>query len=184
MNHTTQSLLQSGFQARQENRLSDARADYAEAVQLSRLEGNLSLLIKALKGLGGSERDLGHPDTALAHYSEAASLLRNLPPESADPLNLAHTVRHLADILRESGQLASAGPNYREALDIYQAHPDTPPLDLANTLRGSALLASGLGQTLEAIRAWQAAGALYTRVHVQPGVDESRRQIALLSSSQ
>ena len=181
MDRTAQALLQDGYTARTEARLSDARADYAEAVELCRRENNLPLLVQSLKRLGGIERDLGNINIALDHYREAASLLRTPSNALDDPLNLAHTVRHIADILREAGLPKEAAPHYKEALTIYRDHPEARILDIANTLRGVALLQSGFGRNAEAIATWKEAGELYARLHLQEGVDESQTQITRLS---
>ena len=109
---------------------------------------------------------------------KCAQLCNDLRP--ADPLRLAHTVRHVGDILREDKQLEPAGPCYREALEIYRAHEDTPPLDLANAIRGYALLKAETGERQDAIALWQEAGELYAQVHVEAGVAESERRVALL----
>jgi hypothetical protein len=111
-----------------------------------------------------------------------------------DSLNLAHTIRHVADILREGTQPSAALPHYEEALGIYRHHPETGTLDLANALRGFALLKASLGETATAITLWREAGTLYnqvwqepdspfTQADLEPGIDESQRQIALLTTS-
>jgi hypothetical protein len=78
--------------------------------------------------------------------------------------------------------LDEAAPCYAEALEIYRANQATPPLDLANTLRGYALLRGEMGCREEAKLLWIEAGQLYTAAEVQAGVDESERQVALLTS--
>ena len=62
------------------------------------------------------------------------------------------------------------------------AHKDTPDLDLANALRGFALLRTSEGERDEAVALWREARSLYNAVNVQPGVAESDRQIELLSA--
>jgi len=99
-----------------------------------------------------------------------------------DPLRLAHTVRHLADILRGDGALDSARPLYEEALNIYRSDPATPPLDLANAIRGFALLRGTAGEMEEARLLWLEARALYESVNVLAGVQESEAQISRLTA--
>jgi len=190
MSDDIKSLLQDGQQARREGRLPDAKRLYVQAVELSRAESDLLLIAQSVTRLGVSERDLGNVESALGHYREALAIYRGLD----DPLALAHTVRHLGDILRGSGQLEAARPCYAEALEIYRTHPETGTLDLANTLRGMALLGAALGNTDEAIKLWTEAGALYdqvwqepnspfTQADLAPGVEESKRQVALLAGA-
>jgi tetratricopeptide (TPR) repeat protein len=177
MSDDLQRLLEEGQCARQENRLAEARGAYAEAVELGRLGDNPGLLVQALKRLGGIERDLGAKDAALTHYREAAALQRGLH----DALGLAHTLRHVGDVLREAGQLDAALPCYAEALAIYNAQADADALDLANALRGYALLRGALGERAEAAALWREAGTLYKQANIAAGVEESERQLKLLA---
>jgi tetratricopeptide (TPR) repeat protein len=185
--------LRKGHAARQQNRLEDAKAAYTRAVNLARNAGDTALLAESVMYLGKIERDLGETDLSLQHYQEAAALIRTLPQTEQSPLILAHTIRHIADVLRESGQPAAAAPYYDEALILYRRHPNAQTLDLANTLRGLALLKTDLGDREAAITLWQEAGALYNQVwqepgspykeaDLAPGIAESQRQVALLSS--
>jgi len=186
---TIDSLFRSGYEARREHRINDAKAIYTEAVHQCRSSKDQPHLAQSLTRLGGIERDLGDIEASLKHYQDAVAIYRTLDA----PLALAHTIRHVGDILRESGQLAPALPCYEEALRIYRNHSDTGTLDLANTLRGFALLQAALGQTKEAISMWQETGELYNQVwqepgspftesDLTPGAAESKRQIALLSA--
>jgi tetratricopeptide (TPR) repeat protein len=94
---------------------------------------------------------------------------------------LAHTIRHVADILRESGRAELAEPRYDEALALYRKHPETPPLDLANAIRGLALLKSDSRRSESAKALWQEARELYAAVNVEAGVEESKRRLAMLA---
>jgi hypothetical protein len=67
-------------------------------------------------------------------------------------------------------------------LRIYRDHPETPPLDLANALRGWALLKESMGEIKPAREQWQEAGKLYADVHVEVGVAESKRRVELLKA--
>jgi len=184
-----ESLLKQGYQARREHRLEDARSLYTQAVDQCKKSDDRIDLARSLTRLSGIERDLREIDASLQHYQDAVAIYRTLDA----PLALAHTIRHVGDILRESGQLAPALPCYEEALRIYRNHSDTGTLDLANTLRGFALLQAELGNPQAAIEMWQETGALYNQVwqepgspftesDLTPGAAESKRQIALLSA--
>jgi tetratricopeptide (TPR) repeat protein len=190
MTAAIESLLTEGHQARREHRLDEARAIYTEAVDWCRKYNDHSHLAQSLTRLGGIERDLHKIDASLLLYQEAVAIYRTLD----DATRLAHTIRHVGDILRESNQLAPALPCYEEALAIYRSHPETNTLDLANTLRGFALFQAELGKPQEAIEMWKEAGTLYNRVwqepgspykeaDLAPGIAESQRQIARLSTS-
>jgi tetratricopeptide (TPR) repeat protein len=177
MGSTPKTLLELGYQARREDRLAEAKACFTEAVGICGAAGNKAMLARALTGLGQIERDLHETAAALGHYEDAVAIYRTLD----DPLVLAHTVRHVGDILRSQGKLELAAPCYGEALKIYRRHEETPPLDLANAIRGYALLKASTGDKGEAARLWQEAGVLYAAVGVEVGVAESERQVAQLT---
>jgi tetratricopeptide (TPR) repeat protein len=170
---TPDALIKQGYQARRDRCPDEARRRFAEAVDLCRAGDDHALMAQALTGLGQIERDLHHVAAAVTCYEQAADLYRTLN----EPLRLAHTVRHVGDILQGEGQFQLAAPCYEEALEIYRRHQETPPLDLANALRGFALLKGDTGHAEEATLLWQEAKSLYALVEVQAGVDESDAQI-------
>jgi len=178
MSSALEELIASGYKARKERRTEQAKEIFSEAVRLSRNAADPLLLASALTGLGQIERDRDNNNAALQHYREAVGILKGEPNQ----LRFAHTTRHLADILREDGSAAEAAVCYEEALKVYREHSETPILDLANTLRGFALLKGGIGQNERASFLWQEARSLYEAVNVQAGVEESERQIARLKA--
>jgi tetratricopeptide (TPR) repeat protein len=169
-------LLNDATQARRENRQADAKRILVEAVELCRTSENRSDLAKALTELGQIERDLQNNEAALEHYEEALAIYR----AEGDALKIAHTVRHVGDIHQHEGHRELAEPCYREALKIYRSHERTSPLDLANAIRGLAILTFDAGESDEAKLLWQEARDLYAGVDVAAGVAESTRRLALL----
>lgn len=189
MSAAIESLLKEGYQARRAHRSNDAKAAFTQAVALSQESQNQTLLAQSLTGLGRIERDQGGIESSIERYRQAAAIYHAMN----DPLNLAHTIRHIGDMLRESCQPEAALPCYEEALAIYRNHPERNTLDLANALRGFALLQTGFGNIPAAIELWQEAGTLYdqawrepespwTQSDLAPGIAESETQVALLSS--
>lgn len=159
-----------------------ARRDLMDAVALARKAqtDDPLQLAKTLAALGQIERDLHHADEALRSYEEAASIYRS----ANDPLKLAHTVRHIGDIHFDNEQLDLAEPYYSEALAMYRTHAETLPLDLANAVRGFALLKEALGETREAIALWEETGRLYASMSIEAGVEESRLKVELLEQKE
>jgi tetratricopeptide (TPR) repeat protein len=176
MSEASDQLLSQALQARREHRVDDARRGLVEAVDLCRKAGVRVELAKALTGLGQIERDLDHSEAARQHYEEAVAIYR----AEGDALRLAHTVRHLGDIYRDEGCAELAEPCYDEALAFYRSHERTHPLDLANAIRGLALLKTNAGEAGPAKLLWQEARDLYAAVNVEAGVAESSRRLALL----
>lgn len=170
-------LMSRAAAARQENRLDEARLDWMEAVRLCREAGSDPALAAALTGLGQIERNLGDSGAAVQCYEEAANLHRAL----GDSQRLAHSLRHLADILREAGAREPSRLHYEEALRLYQNDARTAPLDLANTLRGIALLHEKCAEFENARETWARARDLYAACQVEAGVRESSRRLSHLT---
>jgi tetratricopeptide (TPR) repeat protein len=176
MSDASDKLLREATRARRENRHADAKHTIVEAVDICRKTENRSDLAKALTGLGQIERDLHNNEAALGHYKEALAIYR----AEGDALRIAHTVRHVGDIHQHEGHRELAEPCYREALKIYRSQERTPPLDLANAIRGLAILTFDAGEAEEAKTLWLEARDLYAGVNVAAGVAESIRRLALL----
>jgi tetratricopeptide (TPR) repeat protein len=176
MSEVSDNLLSQAAQARRDHRLSDAKRDLLEAVDLCREAGPRIELASALTSLGQIERDLQEKDSPRQHYEEAVAIYRS----EGDALKLAHAIRHLGDIHRHEGHRELAEPCYRQALNLYRDHPQTPPLDLANALRGFAILQDDAGELSEARSLWAEARELYSACKVEAGVAESSRRLALL----
>lgn len=166
-------LISAGCKARTENRLADARATFAEAVAVCRSAEDQPQLARSLTGLGQIERDLGNNALALQHYCEAVGIIRTLD----DPDRLAHTVRHVADILRHEHRVDEARICYGEALTIYRQRSGTKALDLANAIRGFALLNEAAGEKPAAMELWREAKNLYQSLGLDAGVQESERHL-------
>ena len=109
---------------------------------------------------------------AIAHYTTAKNSNK-----------IAHSTRHLADIQTKLNQLDKAFTNYLYALKIYNKHPKTHPGDLANALRGYALLLEKTGKQDEALLNWKSVLELYTQLGIQEGVDEAKFKILHLSGT-
>jgi tetratricopeptide (TPR) repeat protein len=176
MPDTAEDFIQQASLARRELRLEDAKRDLVAAVALRRKVGGRDLA-RALTALGLIERDQGQNDASLRHYEEAVTIYR----AAGDPFKLAHTIRHIADILRATGRVELAEPRYDEALALYRSRPETPPLDLANAIRGLGLLKSDSKMNEAARALWEEARELYAAVNVEAGVVESNRRLAMLT---
>ncbi len=177
MNPTTPAeWISNGSQARRDQRLDDARNCFSEALNLSGALGDKLQTAQAHIGLGQIERDLKNIGAALKHYQLAVELYR----KQENPLALAHTARHVADILLGERKLEQAQRHYEDALAIYRTHQDTPRLDLANALRGYGLLKGRSGQTEEATMLWLEAQSIYEELGIEAGVTECRSHLAFL----
>jgi tetratricopeptide (TPR) repeat protein len=170
-------MLRQASQARREKRFHDAKRDLGEAIEVCRTSGDRLELARVLTTLGQLERDLHHREAAIHHYEEAVAIYR----AEGDILRLAHAIRHVGDIQREAKCPQLAEPCYDEALALYRSHAGTAPLDLANAIRGLAILKNDARENTDAIALWQEARALYASADVETGVVESTQRLALLA---
>jgi tetratricopeptide (TPR) repeat protein len=177
MSQGADKLLTQALQARREGRLQDAQHDLVEAVDVCRTTNNQLELAAALTALGQIERDLHHLDASRQLYEEAVTIYR----AQGNDRRLAHTLRHLGDIHRSEGHTEVAESYYNQALSLYRNDKQTPPLELANALRGLAILKHDSGADGQARLLWIEARDLYAIVNVKEGVAESSHRLALLS---
>jgi len=77
---------------------------------------------------------------------------------------------------------AGRRPSRARARALYRGDPHTAPLDLANTLRGLALVTATRGDHAGAIALWREAGALYAAAGIEAGVAESAARVAALTA--
>jgi hypothetical protein len=81
------------------------------------------------------------------------------------------------DLLHLELETAESKTSYEEALAIYRAEPDTPTLELANAIRGYALLLTEGGEKTPAISLWHEAKDLYSAAQIQAGKEECEAHI-------
>ena len=140
MSESTENVLAEATRVRRENRHEDARRDILELIKTLRDSGPQLDLARALRELAETERrtDLA---SARQYYEEAIAIFRTLNA----PLFLAHAIRHLGDVLYESGEAPLARSCHDQALVIYRQHPEASKLDLANAIRSLAVSQSSSG---------------------------------------
>ena len=173
-----ESLLEQARRAKKERRLEEAAELFRKALTECVQSDSPALCATLYEELAYVERNLQDLNTSLKLYRQASRVYRDL----GDPLKTAHTLRHAADVLCEQKRMDEAAPLYSEALEIYRKHKDTPPLDLANAIRGFALLKEGVGDRTQALSLWREARDLYELTGIEAGVSESGRRIGLLSA--
>jgi tetratricopeptide (TPR) repeat protein len=175
--HTPKLFLEQGRVAKNERRPEDARDLFREALTECDGSDDGPLVATLYEELAYVERNLRDLESAERHYRKASELYRGL----GNLLKTAYTIRHAADILREQNKRDESALLYAEALEIYRKHPESPPLDLANAIRGFALLKEDQEDLEQATSLWHEAGRLYELTGIDAGVAESRRRIGLLT---
>jgi tetratricopeptide (TPR) repeat protein len=177
---TAPALFTRGRAAYDEGRRKHARQLFRDAQKAWQHHDREPLRAAIHVELGRTARDLDDAQSAVSHYRTAAELYRGL----GDSINLAHALRHGADILREMNLLEDAEPFILEAIALYRAERPLPQLHLANALRVAALLKEQAGSDAEeALPLWVEARDLYREVGVDAGVAESRAHLAAARSA-
>lgn len=128
---------------------------------------------EALTGVAQARRDAGDKTGAAIYYAEAITLFRN----ANNATQLAHALRHAAEIRSEMREYGVAGTQIEEAIRLYRS-PQTEeatPLDLANALRVSAM-----NEERQAHAAWREARTLYAADAVTTGVIEADEHLNCL----
>jgi tetratricopeptide (TPR) repeat protein len=172
-----ESLIERARIAKRERRPEEAAELFRKALAECKTSEDQALRATLYEELAYVERNLRELDSAEEHYRASAEIYRGLDM----PLKTAHTLRHAADIQRERGTRNEPERLYAEALEIYRSHPETPPLDLGNAIRGYALLKEDTGDRVQALALWREVKDLYELVGIDAGIAESRRRIGLLS---
>ena len=98
-----------------------------------------------------------HADARNA-YAQAAALSR----ETGKPLMRAYALRHLSDIDRSGGQPAEALSHAEQALALYRRHAPDAGLDIAQSIRLTALALVDLRRRDAAAKAWAEARDVFT----------------------
>jgi tetratricopeptide (TPR) repeat protein len=90
---------------------------YEEAVTICRGESDSLLLAHTIRHVGDIHQDAGRPELAEPCYQEALTIYRN--HEETAVLDLANTVRPLALLKEENGEVEGAKRLWAEAKDLY-----------------------------------------------------------------
>jgi tetratricopeptide (TPR) repeat protein len=98
---------------------------------------------------------------------------------SGDELARAQGIRRLGDVYRRGNRTSEAEVCYREAIETYRSNPYSPPLDLANAVRGLAVLTDEVYGFREATTLWEEACELYGSAGIAAGVAECAARLAL-----
>lgn len=155
-------------EARRAGRYDDARRHLAQAADAAKEEGSIIDQARVVNALAQLDRDQARPLDALPRYEAAIRLCRSIDA----PGTLAHTERHLGELLCELERLDEADHYLTDALLFYRADEAVGRLALANAIRPLALLREAQGRNAEARPLWEEARELYAEEGVQAGVEE------------
>ena len=145
-----------------QNRMEEARKEFAEALQIRRElaqknpETYRPDVAMTLNNLGILDRDQGRMEEARKEFEEALQIYRELAqknPETYRP-DVAKTLNNLGVLDRDQGRMEEARKEYAEALQIRrelaQKNPETYLPDVAETLNNLGVLDRDQGRMEEA----------------------------------
>lgn len=169
-------VLAKAAQARQSGEAKEAERLYKEAAAQAEADDAVERA-EALTGVAQARRDASDRTGAAIYYAEAITLFRT----AGATLQLAHALRHAADVRSQIKEYGVAGTQIEEAIRLYRAlgyaqDEQAEPLDLANALRVSAL-----NDERRALAAWTEAAKLYREHATYIGVDPAGDQGVLQS---
>lgn len=165
-------LLKDAWSVRREGQYDEGKAILEEAKSLCK-ETDFKYNGRILAIYAQYDRDNGQLESALDRSRKS----RDLYQASGDQLLVAHSVRHIADILSSLGNTLKALENYGEALEIYRLHPECDKQSLANTLRPYGLLLLKMKDDKMAKAFLLEAKALYEETGTPAGVEEMQSVI-------
>ncbi len=123
------------------------------------------------------KRDHDHLEEAVLLSRQSVSYYRL----SKNMNRIAHSVRHLADLEFELGNLKESEVHYKKAIQLYLDNSNTSKGDLANALRQYALLLEKTGKNVESANTWTTVRDLYTAIHLKEGVSEAEEHLDRLN---
>ena len=129
--------------------------------------------VRALNEQARAERSAGRGNVALGLYREIAVLQH----AAGAALGEAHALRHMADIHLDHGNLEAAREHYESALGIYRSVGDGHSLDLANAIRGYAILLGEVDENAASVERWEEARAIYRACGIEAGVEEADQHL-------
>ncbi|MCB0278737.1 MAG: tetratricopeptide repeat protein, partial [Calditrichaeota bacterium] len=88
---------------------------------------------------------------------------------------IAHSGRHMADLLVELKRYEEAEQQYITAIHIYKTESGTHSGDLANALRAYAILLEKMQRRDEAIEMWYETRLIYQAANFKAGVNEANK---------
>lgn len=176
-NSKIKTLLATIWAKRGQGKYVEARALLSEAEELCE-DNDYKHLGRIFHIYGQFESDHNNHQQALEFWQQSLVYYK----KDGNPNKIAHSTRHIADIQRRLGDEEGSEKSYRKSLDIYRNNATTSTGDLANALRGFALLLEKRGKTAEAIANWHEVKESYKAIHLQEGVDEANERLDALTS--
>ena len=176
-NREVSNLLDQAWQARGKSNYSESKRLLTKAKKLCGPQ-DFDLLGRVFHICMQYEYDYDNLEEALAFNQKSISYYS----KAGNSDRRAHALRHRADLQRALGLGDEAEANYDQVLEIYRNESNTSQGDLANALRGYALLLEGQNRFSEAIMIWTEIKSIYHNLDIPMGVSEASQKISQLEN--
>lgn len=140
----------------------------SSALDFSALREEADSLVERGRLARGEKRNAD----AAEFYEQAAKIFERLGIVTRS----MHCLRHSAEIWLQAGEAARAQQQIAVVLQTYREH-GADDLEMANTLRVSALVQEAAGDTASARSLWTEAREIYAAEEVQAGIEEADRHL-------
>lgn len=172
-----QKLLEDAWVRRRENNYKEAETLVTKAKELCK-EDDFIFLGRIYHVTMQFEYDRKNYTKALQLCQESLSYYK----KSKDLNKIAHSTRHIADLEYHLGNYDNSEEFYKASLKLYRENKNTNSLDMANALRGYAILLEKNKKGLEAIQIWTGAKQYYEASNIKAGINEANKKIKLLQT--
>ena len=169
-------LLDSAWNERRKGAYNKVFQLLEDAKRICRPEDHAALA-RIDKIFGQVEADHDRYDNAHFFYKKSLSHYRKTGQQD----KIIHTLRHIADLERELGSFEVAEQHYREVVFWYRNNPGSGKGNLANSLRGFALVLEVQGKKEEAIQVWEEVKRFYTELNLDEGITEAKERLTNLT---
>lgn len=173
---TTAELRNRALQARRERLRNETRHELVEALEQSRTTRDQPELARCLHRLAKLDVADGHVAAAIGRYEEAVKIHL----QRHDRRGLAEAILRLGEIHRDNDCQEVADMCHQEAVALYAAIPDAPPLEFAAALRSFALCKQKAGDFAAAVLLWQALGEIHASLAQDVEVCECEQRVESL----
>ncbi len=172
-----QQFLEDAWSRRREGNYEEARAQVLKAGEACR-DDDYNTLGRVYHIYMQLEYDRDNFDDALVLCRKSVAFYE----KSGDTDKIAHATRHLADLLCAVGNYAESESKYRDAIKLYDDSTLSHRGDIANALRGFAIVLEKGNKRQEAIAIWGRVRESYRECKLQAGVDEANQRLAALQA--
>ena len=174
MKEEVKSIFNQAWQHRNDGNYKSSRELLNQVLALDSSDPNVVAQVYAYQGQ--IERDLESPKKALLLYSKALKEYQS----SGNKNGIAYAERHIADIAMELNIHEQAEESFKRALTIYREDESGNAMNIANTVRGYALLQEKTHQYHKSRSLWEEAREIYNRFNIQEGVGECDHHLSNL----